>query len=248
MRSITVHTGVFGPILVCNFAVYLQGIQEFTVTTDNNPVPYVLTSAKLDPTDHSCWLADLTNVHFNIVYKPGKHNTDADALSQMTSESVQAVRKSMSEEEWEGYAQCLAISCCSAMLGARKESSHVLKIMRTRSSLKVEDGALCRQIQGKDRVVLPLHFVDNLLNMAHSEMGHQGSDQTMTLCKEQVCWVGMEKDLKEFIDRCDRCKKAKAPSLPEKPPLNSIISKEPLHGLLEFRTIKRWLHFNTCND
>ena len=57
---------------------------------------------------------------------------------------------------------------------ARKESSCVLKVMRRRKSLKVEDGVLYRQIQGKDRDVLPQHFVDKVLNMAHSEMGHQG--------------------------------------------------------------------------
>ena len=77
----------------------------------------MLTNAKLDSTGH-CWLADLTNFYFNIVYKPGKHNTDSYVLSQMRSESVQFVCKSISEEEWERYAQCLIVSCSSAMLGA----------------------------------------------------------------------------------------------------------------------------------
>ena len=152
------------------FAGYLQGRKEFTVTTDHNPLTYLLASSKLDYTGH-CWLADLTNFHVNIVYKPHKHNTDADALSWISSESVQAVCKSMSQEKWEGYAQCLTVSCSSAVLGtyvdwreeqekdpmlktviqiikegvhvnARKESSHVFKVMRRRNSLKVEDGVL----------------------------------------------------------------------------------------------------------
>jgi hypothetical protein len=48
--------------------------------TDNNPLTYVLTTAKLDATGHK-WLADLATYNFNIKYRPGKNNADADGLS-----------------------------------------------------------------------------------------------------------------------------------------------------------------------
>ena len=63
------------------FKDYLYG-QQFTVYTDNNPLTYVLTSAKLDATGHR-WLADLATFNFNILYKPGRTNIDADALSRI---------------------------------------------------------------------------------------------------------------------------------------------------------------------
>ena len=47
--------------------------------TDNNPLTYVLTTAKLDATAHS-WVAALSNYTFGIIYKPGKGHVDADAL------------------------------------------------------------------------------------------------------------------------------------------------------------------------
>ena len=53
---------------------YLYG-QKFVVTTDNNPLTYVLTTAKLDATGHR-WLADLATYDFNIVYKAGKTNIE----------------------------------------------------------------------------------------------------------------------------------------------------------------------------
>ena len=55
---------------------------HFTVYTDNNPLTYVMTSAKLNATGHR-WVADLSNFTFSIKYKPGNENTDTDALSRM---------------------------------------------------------------------------------------------------------------------------------------------------------------------
>ena len=48
--------------------------------TDNNPLTYILTSAKLDATGQR-WVASLANYDFRIFYKSGKTNIEADALS-----------------------------------------------------------------------------------------------------------------------------------------------------------------------
>ena len=79
------------------FHEYLYGA-EFQVFTDNNPLTYILTTAKLDATGHR-WVAALSNYTFSISYKPGRNNTDADALSRIqwpeavdiSSQTVQAV-------------------------------------------------------------------------------------------------------------------------------------------------------------
>ena len=63
------------------FHEYLYGV-EFQVFTDNNPLTYILTTATLDATGHR-WFAALSNYTFNISYKPGRNNTDADALSRI---------------------------------------------------------------------------------------------------------------------------------------------------------------------
>ena len=64
------------------FHEYLYGT-HFEVKTDNNPLTYVLTSAKLDATGHR-WLASLSSYNFSISYKAGKTNIDADALSRIS--------------------------------------------------------------------------------------------------------------------------------------------------------------------
>ena len=63
------------------FHEYLYGA-KFQVFTDNSPLTYVLTTAKLDASGHR-WVAALSNYTFRIIYKPGKTNRDADALSRI---------------------------------------------------------------------------------------------------------------------------------------------------------------------
>ena len=64
------------------FKEYLCGENKFEVYTDNNPLTYILTSAKLDACGQR-WVAALANFNFTLHYKPGSTNTIADALSRI---------------------------------------------------------------------------------------------------------------------------------------------------------------------
>ena len=63
------------------FQSYLYG-RKFQIVTDCNPLTYLLTTAKLNATDHR-WLSSLASFDFTISYRPGKSNGDADGLSRM---------------------------------------------------------------------------------------------------------------------------------------------------------------------
>ena len=64
------------------FADYLRfGKHPFKVYTDNNPLTYVLTTAKLNAVGQR-WVNELADFNFEIKYKPGKENVDADYLSR----------------------------------------------------------------------------------------------------------------------------------------------------------------------
>ena len=66
--------------VVDKFHDYLYGA-SFTVRTDNNPLTYILTTAKLNATGHR-WLAALSTYNFTLKYRPGSSNIDADSLSR----------------------------------------------------------------------------------------------------------------------------------------------------------------------
>lgn len=138
------------------FNDYLYG-QDFTVYTDNNPLTYVLAKAKLDATGHR-WLSALSAYNFNIVYRPGKSNTDADVMSrllgcgsedpgcdkdlQIFAESVQAVCNGMicGDQPW--------VECLSA-------SGDVVDIMEPEDihSMETMTPHQWRQLQAKDDVI-----------------------------------------------------------------------------------------------
>ncbi|CAB4023693.1 Hypothetical predicted protein [Paramuricea clavata] len=79
-----------------HFRDYLYYAPEFTVYTDNNPLTYVLTSARLNATGLR-WIGELADFKFNIRYRPGKLNGDADALSSMPM-NIDDYMKTCSEE------------------------------------------------------------------------------------------------------------------------------------------------------
>jgi hypothetical protein len=62
------------------FLDYLA-LKHFTVLTDNNSLIHVLTSAKLDATGQR-WASALGAYDFDILYRDGVKNADADEMSR----------------------------------------------------------------------------------------------------------------------------------------------------------------------
>uniref|UniRef100_A0AAY4BQW0 Gypsy retrotransposon integrase-like protein 1 n=1 Tax=Denticeps clupeoides TaxID=299321 RepID=A0AAY4BQW0_9TELE len=93
------------------FRDYLYYSPPFTVYTDNNPLTYVLTTAKLNATTHR-WVAELADFQFTIKYRPGKANRDADGLSRMPIDMegyMQACSHDVSPEVMRSVTQVLSI-------------------------------------------------------------------------------------------------------------------------------------------
>ena len=68
--------------VVERFHKYLYGL-TFDVYTDNNPLTYILMTAKLDAVGH-WWVARLANYKFWLYYQAGKTNIDADTLLRVS--------------------------------------------------------------------------------------------------------------------------------------------------------------------
>ena len=64
------------------FRDYLYYAPNFVVYTDNNPLTYVLSSARLNATGMR-WVGELADFNFEIRYRPGRLNTEADSLSRL---------------------------------------------------------------------------------------------------------------------------------------------------------------------
>lgn len=93
--------------VVDKFHDYLYGAQV-TVRTDNNPLTYILTTAKLNVTGHR-WLSALSTYNFTLQYRPGASNIDADSLSSNPLPTKGEEWQSVSPESVK--ALCKQINC-----------------------------------------------------------------------------------------------------------------------------------------
>ena len=141
------------------FRDYLLGAPFFEVLTDNNPLTYVLTSAKLDATSQR-WVADLASFNFSIVYRSGKQNIDADALSRIPwSEAM----KGLSDPSLDNVSRESVLACFQ---GVHKLPSGYIEIfarsalVTSNPDLKDSDSAMSpqdwREEQKKDPALVEL--------------------------------------------------------------------------------------------
>ena len=86
------------------FHDYLFYATSFTVYTDNNPLTYMLSSTKLSAVGHR-WVAELADFNFNIKYRPGKSNIEADMLSRLPLDPVNTWKIALQKWKWIQSAQ-----------------------------------------------------------------------------------------------------------------------------------------------
>ena len=100
---------------ICDrFRDFLYYSPPFTVYTDNNPLTYVLTSARLNATGLR-WVGELADFTFTIKYRPGKANADADTLS----------RAPLAADEMAEYSEEISPSTIHAVnQGVKAEQNH----------------------------------------------------------------------------------------------------------------------------
>ena len=79
-----------------HFGDYLTYVKQIEVHTDNNPLLYVLSSAKLNATGQR-WVNELANFNINIHYKPESNNTNANALNHFP-EDIENYNKTYTNE------------------------------------------------------------------------------------------------------------------------------------------------------
>uniref|UniRef100_A0A3B1IUI3 Gypsy retrotransposon integrase-like protein 1 n=3 Tax=Astyanax mexicanus TaxID=7994 RepID=A0A3B1IUI3_ASTMX len=170
--------------IVDKFHDYLYGV-HFTVRTDNNPLTYVLTTAKLNATGQR-WLAALSTYDFGIQYRPGRENIDADLLSRNATDDVGWISPAAVK------ASCKKVNVSVDMpsryveqLGASPNAIPELYAYPTRlgvSSLEQLSGEDLRRAQESDAVI---SRVRNAVNGGLWPLGFQSDMPDMPLFKRE---------------------------------------------------------------
>ena len=111
------------------FHEYLYGSKPFEIYTDNNPLIYVLTSAKLDACGQR-WVAKLANYNFTIRYKCGQSNVEADALSRISWPKVLS-----NHEDLDVDLECMDTHVVNAVLTGSKSKSSLIESISCNSKV-----------------------------------------------------------------------------------------------------------------
>ena len=108
---------------------YLYGSKSFEVYTDNNPLTYVLTSAKLDACGQR-WVAKLANYNFTIKYKCGLSDVETDALSRISWPEVLADSEDLNID-----LECMDTHVVNAVLTGSKSKSSLIESVSCSSKI-----------------------------------------------------------------------------------------------------------------
>ena len=76
--------------------------------------------------------------------------------------------------------------------------------------------------------IAPECMKSSILESVHDHSGHQGIERTLASLKKHFFWVGMQDDVKQWVNSCERCVVAKAPIPTIKPPIKNLKAARPL--------------------
>ena len=132
-----------------HFAGYLRhGPSPFEVRTDNNPLTYVMKTAKLDGFGHR-WVADLQGFDFSLKYQRGADNTVADALSRWDNFIPEEGVKAILDDARRGGVTERAEANTTEVLKKCKEDDDEIKVIcmaqRAKMTMHITDWADTQQ-------------------------------------------------------------------------------------------------------
>ena len=180
---------------------------------------------------------------FDIVYRKGSLNGNADALSRLPATTSTAVAMTSATSKvtdiqqaqqndliFQQLFQALSQSQDKPMSLTRKQP--LLKwYVQLWHQLSVIDGVICRTYcpsppsPSVTVPVIPLSLQQQVLHQMHDipSAGHQGYLKTLSRLKEEAYWPGMAADVQKYCQECSTCQTSKLPSPTRAPMVNTPI-------------------------
>ena len=166
--------------------------KHLTIVTDHLPLRWLQTH-KDSSSRLIRWSLQIQDMDMTIEYKPGKKHTNADALSRMI---------------------------CLIQFGDELREGQQ-EIPEDDNCILQKDG-LKRNKDG--RVILPENLREVALWEAHSGLtgAHLGVEKTLQKIESKYFWLGLRKDVSNFVNECEICQSRKPPRKQNRQPLRPI--------------------------
>jgi transposase InsO family protein len=215
------------------FECYIYG-KKVLIYTDHEP----LTTLKSlqEPTGRLGRLfLKLQEIDYDLVYKPGDENVNADFVSRLTT-TIKTIRFE-SEINWsfeQNKDQILRVIRDYLVKADRppqiwlehKDYKHFYSIW---SKLSIKDETIMKAKSYGHQIVVPKHMILKVLEKHHDHImsGHEGQQKTADRVREYFYWNDLESDCFSYCNTCETCQMYKKPNGPNKLPMHSIIPSKP---------------------
>jgi hypothetical protein len=181
---------------------YLQR-QEFIIRTDHKSLSY-LCEQNLQSDMQRKAMTRLMGLQFKVVYKKGKDNCAADALSRMVHlqalQAVSEVKPLWIQEVINSYATDSQAQEILARLAIKSPDEHGFSL--NQGIIKFNNKVwIANNSALQTRVIAALH--DSAIG------GHSGSKATYHRVKQLFHWKGLKLDVETFVQQCQICQQAK---------------------------------------
>ncbi|HYN44668.1 MAG TPA: reverse transcriptase domain-containing protein [Candidatus Limnocylindrales bacterium] len=198
------------------FKVYLED-RPFDLITDHKAL---LAFKKITNTNPRLerWSIKLSRFTYNILYRKGEENVNADCLSRDPIESINVIEQELIEKQNED----IFIKQIRKAIEEKGEIEFVRngEEMEMISTFKICENQWFIERKNKiynriynatkkvfiDRIVIPQSLKKLVLKECH-ETGHFDYTRTYEKMRERFYWNGMSKDTKDYVSSCEECQR-----------------------------------------
>jgi hypothetical protein len=178
---------------------YLLG-QRFQIKTDHQSLKYFLKQCISSP-EQKKWVTKLFGYDYEIIYKKGKDNVVADALSRKYEDKGSLFSLSFIVPDW--------LQVVRQEWLQDPKSSQLIYQLQSKAPASPGYSWLHEELRYKGHLYLSKQ--SKLKSMVLSKLhatpitGHSGFTKTYDRVKRSFFWDGMKQDIRNFVAECDVC-------------------------------------------
>ena len=235
-----------------HFKHYLLG-KEFVLRTDHNSLRWLHNFQGVEG-QLARWLEQLARFQYQIVHRPGRVHSNADALSRLpafmaeqspVNQTIGAIHacpkepQGLEDELAQAQREDVELQQIIALKTGKSECvqppRELQRFAPVWSQLNVQGSRLVRVPPSNSdaanhvQVVLPKALVPKVLEQLHNSVtaGHLGVQKLQAKVKDRFYWLGWFGDVKRWCQECVDCGSQKTSGAQPRAPLQSIVASRP---------------------